>query len=198
MEYSYKQLKLLDLYDKALDELESIGVDFKNNPEIGSIELGISKRSKNRYGVCKQEEPDKRYKSVTKRGYKRIIKYEKYMKHRILISDWVLDLNDDIIKNTIVHELIHCVPYCNDHGEVFKKYAKYINEKLGYDINRTGNKKEDYEKSNLNYSEESSYNYKVVCNHCGQTFYRQRINMKKMNGYKCGICNGKFDVFKIK
>ena len=120
------------------------------------------------------------------------------MKHRILISDWVLDLNDDIIKNTIVHELIHCVPYCNDHGEVFKKYAKYINEKLGYDINRTGNKKEDYEKSNLNYSEESSYNYKVVCNHCGQTFYRQRINMKKMNGYKCGICNGKFDVFKIK
>ena len=29
------------------------------------------------------------------------------------------------IKNTIMHEIIHCFPYCNNHGSEFKKYAKY-------------------------------------------------------------------------
>lgn len=50
-------------------------------------------------------------------------------------------INDGIIKNTIMHELIHCIPFCNDHGIEFKKYANYINEKLGYNISRVGNKK---------------------------------------------------------
>lgn len=43
-----------------------------------------------------------------------------------------------------MHELIHCIPFCNDHGIEFKKYANYINEKLGYNISRVGNKKVDY------------------------------------------------------
>ena len=46
---------------------------------------------------------------------------------KIEISRWVLELKDDIIKNTIMHELIHCMPYCNNHGAEFKKYAKVIN-----------------------------------------------------------------------
>ena len=69
--------------------------------------------------------------------------------------------NDGIIKNTIMHELIHCIPFCNDHGIEFKKYAKYINEKLGYNISRVGNKKVDYKNSNIEYKEKEVYNYKV-------------------------------------
>ena len=37
-----------------------------------------------------------------------------------------------------------------------------------------GNKAEDYKKSNIEYNENVSYNYKIVCEDCGQTFYRQR------------------------
>lgn len=48
-----------------------------------------------------------------------------------------MELEDDIIKNTIIHEIIHCMPYCSNHGEIFKKYAKHINSKLNYDIART-------------------------------------------------------------
>ena len=52
------------------------------------------------------------------------------------ISPWVMELNEDIIKNTIMHELIHCMPGCSNHGEYFKKYDYYVNAKLGYDISR--------------------------------------------------------------
>ena len=47
------------------------------------------------------------------------------------VSKWVLELDDNIIKNTIMHELIHCMPYCNRTYEFV-----YTNEKVDpiYDI----------------------------------------------------------------
>ena len=102
--------------------------------------------------------------------------YEKYKKHKIEISSWVMQLDEAIIKNTIMHELIHCIPDCNNHGKEFKKYANYINTQLGYNIKTTGNKKDDYQKSNLEYHEEINFKYKIQCKACGQTFFR--INEK--------------------
>ena len=136
--------KLNKLYKESIEELKKIGIDVLDSKKIGEINIKISKRNNKRYGCCKQENPDKAYKTVMRRGYKRIIRYEKFSNHHIEISPWVMELDGEIIKNTIIHELIHCMPYCNNHGEQFKKYAKYINEKLGYNISRVGNKKEDY------------------------------------------------------
>ena len=65
-----------------------------------------------------------------------MITYGIYRKHYIEISPWVMELDDSIIKNTIIHELIHCMPYCNSHGYAFKEHAERINDKLGYDISR--------------------------------------------------------------
>lgn len=108
-----------------------------------------------------------------------------------------MELDDQIIKNTIIHELIHCFPYCNNHGVEFKKYAKFINEKLGYDIARTGNKKQDFENSNVEYKEAEHYNYKVVCNGCGQEFYRKRLQKNFTRKYRCAKCEGKFKVISL-
>lgn len=105
-----------------------------------------------------------------------------------------MELDEKIIKNTIMHEIIHCFPYCNNHGSEFKKYAKYINEKLGYDISRVGNKKEDYQKSNIEYKETTKYKYKIICEKCGQTFYRQRLMKNLTRKYRCGKCGGKFTI----
>ena len=128
--------KLQKLYEEAIQELQSIGINMHDDKEIGKIEIHISKRNNKRYGVCKQEEPDISTKYVEKINRKKVIKYGKFKKHNIEISPWVMQLNDKIIKNTIIHELIHCIPYCNNHGEQFKKYAKYINKNLVYDISR--------------------------------------------------------------
>lgn len=182
--------KLQKLFYECIQELFSIGIDM-NDKQIGKIDISLSKRSCKRYGCCKQECPDEKYRTIDKIGYKKIIRYEKFELHHIEVSKWVMNLNDDIIKNTIIHELIHCIPYCNNHKEEFKKYAQFINDKLGYDINRVGNPKDDYEKSNIQYEENViNYKYKIKCKDCGQEIYRQRFNASKINQYRCGKCGG--------
>ena len=186
--------KLNKLYLECIKELQNIGINMQNEELIGTINIKISKRSNKRYGCCKQENPDKKYKIVQKIGRHKIIKYEKFDTHHIEISKWVMDLNDEIIKNTIMHELIHCIPFCNNHGKEFKKYATYINKKLGYNITSKGNKKEDYNASNLEYQEENNYKYKIICKNCGQIIYRKRFNPNLIKKYRCGKCGGKLEL----
>ena len=188
--------KLMYLYEECIKELKSIGIDVLNN-DNGEIYIRLAKRNNKRYGCCKQELPDKNTKYYEVLRGRRYVRYAKYNKHTIEISKWVMELEDEIIKNTIIHEMIHCMPYCNNHGEQFKKYAKYINDNLGYNISRVGNKKQDYEKSHIDYEDTIKFNYKVVCNQCNQTFYRQRIKRGFLRKYRCGKCGGKFIIFKI-
>ena len=180
--------KLDILFKQCINELQSIGIDV-NQSDVGEISIQVSKRNNKRYGCCKQEEPDKNYKTVQKIGRRRVTKYQRFNKHTIEVSKWVFDLNDEIIKNTIMHELIHCFPYCNDHGKQFKAYAKYINLKLGYNISRLGNKKQDYENSNVKY-EEKEYKYQIGCISCGKLFYRNRLAKNFFKKYRCQ-CGGK-------
>ena len=186
--------KLNRLYFECVKELNNIGIDISNEKQYGKIEISISKRNNKRYGCCKQEEPDRAYKTVVKNGYRRIIRYEKFNKHHIEITPWVMQLEDSIIKNTIMHELIHCIPFCNNHGQEFKKFAKIINASYGYNITRAGNKKNDYEKSNIEFNEIDSYKYKIICKNCNQEFFRKRLNKNFTRKYRCGKCGGRFEV----
>ena len=109
--------KLDKLYKECLKELKSINIDMS---ECGEITISFSKRNSKRYGCCKQEEPDLSTRYYEKIGRRRYIRYKKYAKHHIEISKWLMELDDKIIKNTIMHELIHCIPNCNNHGKEFK------------------------------------------------------------------------------
>ena len=186
--------KLFKLYMECINELKNIGIEILNEKKYGKIEISISKRNNKRYGCCKQEDPDKNHIIVVKKGRIKFVKYEKFNKHHIEISKWVMELNDSIIKNTIMHELIHCIPYCNNHRAEFKKYANMINAKYGYDISRLGDKKKDYEKSNIEYNEMKNYNYKIVCKECKQEFYRKRLNKNFIKKYRCAKCGGRLHV----
>lgn len=188
------QEKLEKIYSECVRELKSIEIDISDSRKVGTIEISISKRNNKRYGCCKQDEPDIKTKHIEKIGKRKVIRYGKYNKHYIEISPWVLELEEDIIKNTILHEIIHCLPNCNNHGKEFKNYAKYINNKLGYNISRLGNKKEDYQKSNINYEEKQEYNYHIQCTNCGQSFYRKRLNRNFVRKYRCGKCGAKFQI----
>ena len=193
-----EEQKLNELYQQCLTELVSIGINMKNEEIIGKIDIKLTKRANKRYGCCKQENPDKDCKIVSKRGRHKIIKYEKFRNHHIEISNWVMQLNEDIIKNTILHELIHCIPFCNNHGREFKRYANYINQKLGYHITTKGNVQEDYKASQLEYSEENNYKYKMICQDCGQVIYRKRFNPNLIKKYRCGKCKGKLKLIETK
>jgi len=187
--------KLNELYNECIDDLKSIGLNVIDNELIGKIDIHLSKRNTKRYGCCKQEQPVKtdyhikRYKN----GFR--IVYNRFKKHHIEISKWVMDLNDNIIKNTIIHEIIHCFPNCNNHGKMFQKYASFINKKLGYNIKTFGNKEEDFKESNLEYKENlSTYKYKIICKECGAIIYRQRLKKNLIKKYRCGKCNGRLEI----
>ena len=192
------QKKLENIYNECIKELKKIGIDIEETRKIGEIDIAISKRNNKRYGCCKQEEPNIKTKYIEKVGRKNFIKYKMYNKHHIEISPWVLELDDEIIKNTIIHEIIHCLPDCNNHGNEFKKYAQYINETLGYNISRVGNKKEDYLKSNIEYKEKEQFNYHIQCTNCGQSFYRKRLKRNFIKKYRCGKCESSFEIHKLK
>ena len=182
--------KLEKLFKQCIEELKSIGIDL-DKTKVGEIDISFSKRKTKRYGCCKQAEPDE----STAYRKNRIIYYQKYNKHHIEISKWLMDLNEDIIKNTIMHELIHCFPNCNNHGKAFKLYAQIINEKLGYNISRLGNKQEDYRKSNLELKlDKSNYKYKIICKDCGLIYYRQRLSKNFIKKYRCGRCRGNLEL----
>lgn len=188
--------KLTKLYEECLNELKSIGIDMKKNKKIGEISITLAKRNVKRYGCCKQSEPKKECYHTEIRNHRKIKIFDVFLKHEIEISKWVMKLNDNIIKNTIMHELIHCMPYCNNHGKEFKRYAQYINSQLGYEIKRLGNKERDYEKSNVNFDVKTNikYNYKIKCKNCGLIFYRQRLNKNLIRDYRCGKCKGKLEL----
>lgn len=185
--------KLDKLYKECIEELRKIGIIFEDK----DISICVPKRNNKRYGCCRPEIPDENYKKVYRRGYKYIVKYENYKKYTIEISKWVMELDERIIKNTIIHELLHCLPYCNNHGVYFKKYADIINTRLGYNISRVGNKKEDFEKSNLQYIEKEEYKYKIQCEKCNKIFYRERLQRNFTKKYRCSNCLGKLKVIEI-
>ena len=184
--------KLKRIYEECIKELGTIGITFD-----AKIEITLSKRNNKRYGCCKPQLPDERYKEMIQKGFRRYILYHWYRNYIIEISKWVMELDESIIKNTIIHELIHCLPYCNNHGKEFKHYAQLISEKLGYGITRAGNKREDYEKSNKNYEETQVFHYKIQCEKCEQVFFRKRLARNFVKKYRCRKCMGKFKVTPI-
>lgn len=186
--------KLNILYEECLKELKQINLDFKDEEKYGIIDIKFSKRNAKRYGCCKQECPDKKTKYLKNRK----IYYKKFNIHHIEISKWVMDLNDEIIKNTIIHELIHCIPNCNNHGKDFKFYAKFVNNNLGYNITRVGNKENDYKNSGIEFTEKEkipNYKYKIICKNCGQIYYRQKMKKNFFTKYLCGKCRRKITNF---
>lgn len=192
------QERLEKLLEQCIEELESIKFDIRNNPEVGKIDIKISKKATKRYGCCKQEKPNKKYYHTIGKGYKKRIVYDRFEIHHIEISEWVMQLDEKIIKNTIIHEILHCLPGCCNHGVIFKNYANYINNVLGYNISRLGDIEEDLKMSNLEYKNiKPNYKYKIICKKCGQISYRQRIKKDLIKNYRCSICGGKLQLNNI-
>lgn len=90
------------------------------------------------------------------------------------------------IEDTIMHEVIHAVPDCDNHGEKWKTVADKINKKYGYNIKRTANL------ADMGISKDVFYKYLIICKNCGEIHYRQKkINPKSIQIYGCTKC-GKY------
>lgn len=103
---------------------------------------------------------------------------------KIEINHRLLEVEKEIAMNTMVHEILHTVKGCMNHGQLWQNNASIMNDKFGYDISRTTS----YEKVGL---ERPKAKYVVVCDSCPNIFYRQRKSklITNIKAYECG-CGG--------
>ncbi len=98
----------------------------------------------------------------------------------------------ELLRETLLHELLHTCPGCRDHGKLWKQYADYVNKNLGTDIQRTV--KVEGESEPLRRDE---VKYILRCRDCGQEIKRMRMCkvVKSPWRYRC-LCGGKLERIK--
>lgn len=82
--------------------------------------------------------------------------------------------SEDIIIQTLLHEYIHTVDGCFNHGKQFKYYADIINRKYNYHISRTT------DSSSFGVViPKTEYKYEIWCNVCNRpvAYYKRRTSV---------------------
>lgn len=114
-----------------------------------------------------------------------------YVDHRkatstIHLTDTLLLLDDDMILNTLIHELLHTLPNCQNHGPQWKAYGKKIHKMTGIEISRLGEL--PIPASQLNYK------YVIKCTNCGKEYGFARMSkvLNNLAYHNCG-CGGNLE-----
>lgn len=92
-----------------------------------------------------------------------------------------------ILKEILIHEIIHTCPRCFIHGKTFHKYVKIMEDTYGYNL---WEMKDD----DSIYHSEKPIVQKYICPKCGSVFYlrneKEKILMQQENMYyKCIFCH---------
>ena len=166
---------LMEMFNYGMEVVEACGI------ETGIItDVSINTRAKKRFGQC-------RYNRVTDT-------------YSINIARFILDddIDDKAVMETIIHEILHTVSGCMNHGKKWKSLGKIIEREFGYTITTTDN----YSKFSDRLAEErkverniKKHNYVFRCKDCGQTIYRERMSnfVKYYKHYRCGKCGSDFE-----
>lgn len=114
----------------------------------------------------------------------------KSMFYTIKISKSFIQVCPEYVSNTMMHELIHSINGCMNHGPNFKHVAKLVNDKFGYNVSTTAY----YDSYNMYLKNTKNYKYKVKCSHCGKEWLYEKAG-KIVKGIqhnphyaKCPIC----------
>ena len=108
----------------------------------------------------------------------------------ISISETLLqdDVDDQAVKNTIAHELLHTVDGCMNHGRYWHKLAGLVNQRCpGYNVKgRTSAEEKGIQ---------IQYKYLLRCTGCGATAGRHKKSrfVEHFDRYICSKCGGKFE-----
>ncbi len=127
-------------------------------------QTGVNRRAKRRLGCCFYREG----------------------RYSIEVSESVLE-NPELLRVTLVHELLHTCPGCRNHGPRWKAWAQRVQEVLGYRIQRTVPVEGAAEP--LRHEE---VKYVLECQSCGARIGRMRLSkaVKSPWRYRCP-CGGK-------
>lgn len=157
---------------ECMDELYALGIE----PNYVD-EYTVNTRAKSRWGQTKR---------ITTNGI---------ATYRIDIADCLVrdDAPKGALKETVMHEIIHCVDGCFNHGENWKRVVAMVNKEYGYHIGRTDTYKDmGFETNPL--KREHKAKYRVICNKCNHKWDYERasktVQICRENRAKCS-CGGK-------
>lgn len=119
----------------------------------------------------------------------------------IYFNPALLDVeNDEVIRDTFAHELIHTIDSCMNHSEHFKHYAAIANYTLGYHVTTTFHKEtyeelSEHDQKILSFRAENPAKdrYQLQCTGCDKIYSRQKLSavVKHPEDYRCSICGSK-------
>ncbi len=96
--------------------------------------------------------------------------------------------NEEGLKNTIIHELLHSVKGCHGHGANWKRCAALVNRTYGYNIKRCNSAEE----KGVHRDNELIAKYILECTLCHKKIYKQRMtdSVRNPQCYIHGKCGG--------
>lgn len=115
--------------------------------------------------------------------------------YRIRVNEALLkSASDIIVKDTIIHELLHTCEGCMNHGKTWQAYANLVNDAYPqYSISRLSSTN----KTHVKLKSEDTAKYVVTCESCGHKYLHYRKNRAveilsnpAISHYcTCGYCN---------
>ena len=144
----------------VLEQARALGI-----PVSPAIEprVEVNRRAVSRFGCC------------VRRG----------RRYAIQLSACLLEAEETACRQTLAHEVLHTCPGCQNHGALWKEYARRMNAAWGYAITRTGTCLE------LGVHEQRPVRHLVECTACGAQFRRARASSLVVHPerYRCK-CGG--------
>lgn len=135
---------LNQMLQNAIKQIESLGITVgKIKPEVALT------RATQTFGNCQKNEKD----------------------FTISLSKYFIDNDSHEVMETLLHEVLHTINGCMNHGAQWKAAASLVNEAFSYNITRLSSHEMVLLKDNTSAPHNK---YAIVCESCGATEYRQR------------------------
>lgn len=114
--------------------------------------------------------------------------YDQYIR----ISEYHIKDDEQEVFATLLHELIHTVKDCSNHGPNFKHWAQVLTEATGIEIGVVGHSKSCSKMRRIK-TARSNKGHLVKCEGCGCQWRRTRHSNLTLHPelYHCNGCGGK-------
>ncbi len=112
--------------------------------------------------------------------------------YEIQVSDvFASDKDDEAIKRVLIHELLHTLPGCMNHGKRWGYYARKVNASYPYEVARCSPVPPGMQPLPT-----KAPRYRIVCSGCGAEIFRQKASrlVREPFRYRCGRCGGRLHV----
>ena len=118
---------------------------------------------------------------------------------QVFVSEIIFKLSEYVIKNVMIHELIHSVPGAANHGKTFKRWADIMNSR-GWIIEPHSDLRRLAELSGKRMEDlalpETVF---IACRICGDYVLKKEnsATLRFTGRHRCGKCDGGLDVISV-